>query len=225
VHVYERYRPASQREVNDLVREHPFAILVSAVPGAAPTATHVPMLLPADHEPDAPLVGAVMRGHMGRANPHWRQLVDGPVLLVFSTSQAYVSPTSYDPGPTAPTLDYAAVHLTGRVELVGDPYVDPADRAGPPEPGTLGIVEATVEALESERSQRWDPHGSEELFAKILPRVAAFRITIDSQQAMFKLSQEKTPEVRARIRADLTSGPRLHHDVAGLMGKLDEVSS
>jgi len=220
MHVYERYQPVSQAEINELVRRHPFAVLVSAIPNAAPLATHVPVLLPPDHDAEAPLVGAVMRGHMGRANPHWRHLVPGPVLLVFSTSHAYVSPTSYEPGPTAPTLDYAAVHLTGRVELVGTPYDRPV--ADEPEAGVLEIVEDTVEAFESERDRQWDPADSKELFHRILPGVVGFRITIESQQAMFKLSQEMTPEVRSRIRDDLTEGRRRHHDVAGLMRRLDE---
>lgn len=207
MHVYERYRPAGQAEVNRLVREHPFAVLVSADGRSAPEATHLPVLLPDDHGVEEPLVGSVLRGHLGRANSHWERFDGQQVLLVFGTSHAYVTPQTYDPGPTAPTLDYAAVHLTGRAEVV-------TDRAA-----TLAVVEATVDALESARPTQWDPAGSEELFERILPGVVAFRVHVETQEAMFKLSQEKTPQVRTRIRDDLAAGPRRHPDVVALLDR------
>jgi transcriptional regulator len=211
MYTYERYRPRSQAEVNRLVQEHPFAVVVSAGPDEAPVATHVPIILPAARAPDAPLVGATLHGHMGRANPHWQQFRDGrQVLLVFGTSHAYVTPQSYDPGPTAPTLDYAAVHLTGPVELIED--------AG----ATLDVVETTVARFESARPTQWDPHSSRELFERILPGVVAFRVHVETQQSMFKLSQEKTEAVRKRVRDDLLAGPHRHPDVAAWMDRFED---
>lgn len=212
MHVYPSYRPAGQHEINQLVRDHPFAVLVSAMPGQAPVATHVPMLLPEGHDADASLVGATLRGHLGRANPHWQQLTEPGtrVLLVFSTSHAYVSPSTYDPGPTAPTLDYAAVHLTGTIEV----------RHG--EADVLDVVEDTVAAFEARRPQPWDPTESRALFARIAPGVVTFRVTVEHQESMFKLSQDKTPAVRERIREDLLDGPRRHPDVADLLGRQEE---
>jgi transcriptional regulator len=211
MHTYERYRPRSQAEVNRLVREHPVAVVVSAAPGEAPVATHLPTILPPDRAPDAPLIGETIRGHMGRANPHWQQFRDGPkVLLVFATSHAYVTPQSYDPGPTAPTLDFAAVHLTGRVELIEDAAE------------TLEVVEATVAKFESARPTQWNPHSSRELFDRILPGVVAFRVRVETQDAMFKLSQEKTEPVRRRVRDDLVVGPHRHPDVAAWLDRFEE---
>lgn len=211
MYTYERYRPRSQAEVNRLVREHPVAVVVSAAPGRAPLATHLPILLPPNLAPDGQLVGATLRGHMGRANPHWQQFRDDQkVLLVFGTSHAYVTPQSYDPGPTAPTLDYAAVHLTGRVELVEDAAE------------TLGVVEATVARFESARPTQWDPCSSGELFDRILPGVVAFRVQVETQDAMFKLSQERTGPVRRRVRDDLVSGPHRHPDVAVWLDRFEE---
>jgi transcriptional regulator len=211
MHTYERYRPRSQAEVNRLVREHPFAVVVSAPSGQAPVATHLPIILPPDLAPDGPLVGATVRGHMGRANPHWQQFRNGPqVLLVFGTSHAYVTPQSYDPGPTAPTLDYAAVHLTGPVELIEDAAE------------TLDVVEATVATFESARPTQWNPCSSRELFDRILAGVVAFRVEVDTQDAMFKLSQEKTEVVRRRVRDDLVAGPHRHPDVAVWLDRFEE---
>jgi transcriptional regulator len=211
MHTYERYQPRSQAEINRLVREHPVAVVVSAAPGEAPVATHVPMIVPLDRPPDAPLVGMTLRGHMGRANPHWEQFGDGrKVLLVFGTSHAYVTPQSYDPGATAPTLDYAAVHLTGPVELIEDAAE------------TLDVVETTVARFESARPTQWDSHDSRELFDRILPGVVAFRVRIETQHAMFKLSQDKTESVRRRVRDDLNVGPHQHPDVVAWMDRFEE---
>jgi transcriptional regulator len=202
MHTYPRYAPPSQAAVVHLVREHPFAVLVSAVAGQAPAATHVPIVLPPDADPDASLEGVEMLGHMGRANPHGRDF-DGPtqVLMVFASSHGYVSPQVYDYSPAAPTLDYAAVHLTGTLERIDD-------RAG-----TLGVVEATVAALESLRPTQWDPSTSREYFERIAPGVVAFRILITRQQAMFKLSQDKTESVRDNVRRDFVDGPHPHPDL------------
>jgi transcriptional regulator len=211
MHTYEQYRPRSQADVDRLVREHPVAVLVSAAPGQAPIATHVPMILPRGLEPHGPLVGATLRGHMGRANPHWQQFRDGrKVLLVFSTSHAYVTPRNYDPGPTAPTLGYAAVHLTGQVKLIEDAIE------------TLDVVEATVATFESARPTQWDPRSSRELFDQILSGVVAFRVRVETQDAIFKLSQERAEPVRRRVREDLAAGPQRHPDVVAWLERFEE---
>ncbi|HYJ70174.1 MAG TPA: FMN-binding negative transcriptional regulator [Nocardioidaceae bacterium] len=202
MHTYQRYAPPSQRAIVQLVREHPFAMLASAVAGQAPVATHVPIVLPPDADPDASLEGVEMLAHMGRANPHWRDF-DGPtpVLMVFASSHGYVSPQLYDSLPAAPTLDYAAVHLAGTLERIDD-------RAG-----TLDVVEATVAALESLRPTQWDPSTSRDYFERIVPGVVAFRIRITQQQAMFKLSQDKSETVRDNVRRDFVDGPHPHPDL------------
>ena len=211
MHTYERYRPRSQADVNRLVREHAFAVLVTAVTGQAPVATHVPILLPPDLAPDDPLVGTTLRGHMGRANPHWQQFRERPqALLVHGTSHAYVTPQSYDPGPTAPTLDYAAVHLTGQIELVED------------RDETLDVVETTVATFEGRRPAQWDTTDSRELFERILPGVVAFHVHVETQQAMFKLSQDKSEPVRRRVRDDLACGPHRHPDVVAWLDRFEE---
>ena len=214
MHTYERYQPRSQADINRLVREHAFAVLVSARPGQPPMATHVPVILPPDVGPDDPLVGVTLRAHMGRANPHWQHFRDRPqVLLVHGTSHAYVTPQSYDPGPTAPTLDYAAVHLTGRVELIEG------------EARTLDLLEATVAAFEGKRPTQWDPAGSRDLFARIVRGVVAFQIRVETQEAMFKLSQDKSEPVRLRVRDDLADGPARHPDVVDWIDRLEESSA
>ncbi|MEV4110446.1 FMN-binding negative transcriptional regulator [Nonomuraea sp. NPDC049695] len=132
MHVFPRYAAKDPSQAAALIRENPFALVVSAVDGV-PVATHVPVI------PDEDRVTLV--GHMARANPHWRSFESSPdVLVVFSGPHGYVSPTVYGTDPAVPTWDYAAVHVTGRVELLDD---------------ALDVVERTVAALESARSTWW----------------------------------------------------------------------
>lgn len=211
MHTYPKYVPPSQRAVVELVRNNPFAVTVSAVPGQPPVASHLPLILPPDVDPDASLEGVTLVGHMGRANSQWQQFREPyPLLLVFSSSHGYVSPQLYDFNPAAPTLDYAAVHLTGEVELIDT------------REGALEVVEATVVALESLRPTQWDPDGSRELFERIVPGVVAFRVRVTGQQAMFKLSQDMSAHVRDSVRHDFTTGPHPHPQLARLMEELEE---
>ncbi|MQA97800.1 MAG: FMN-binding negative transcriptional regulator [Streptosporangiales bacterium] len=195
-----------------LVRENPFAVLVSSPESGPPVATHLPVIIPAGTDPGESLEGVTLLGHMGRANPHWKMFAERPdVLLVFSSSHGYISPTLYEPGPNAPTLDYAAVHLTGTVEIIEGTA------------GKLDVVEQTVATLESMRPDQWDPADSRELFAKIVPAITAFRVHVTGEDFMFKLSQNQPEEVRARIRADLREGPHRHPRLADLMDRIEEV--
>ncbi|SEF81633.1 transcriptional regulator [Nonomuraea solani] len=200
MHTFPRYAAASPRQVADLVRENPFALVVTAADGV-PVATHVPVIV--EERPGDGFEGATLLGHMARVNPHWRTWEQGAqVLVIFSGPHGYVSPTVYRTDPAVPTWDYAAVHLTGRVELIDD---------------ALDVVERTVHAAESLREPAWEPTpASREKFAELLPGVVAFRVRVHAEQSMFKLSQDIDAERYARVRDDFAAdNPRL----ADLMGR------
>lgn len=211
MHSYPSYPAPSERAAVDLVRTHPFALVVTGPPDAPPVATHIPVLLPDGVDEDATLEGVTMVGHMGRANPHWELFPDNPqALAVFSSSHGYVSPSAYQFTPAVPTLDYAAVHLTGEVRLIDD------------RDGAFEVVERTVAALEGLRPAQWDPTDSRERFEQLIGMVTAFTFTVTGQQSMFKLSQDKADDVRKRVRDDLAHGPHRHPDLVGLMDAMEE---
>lgn len=206
MHTYRDYRPPSGEAVVDLVRRNPFAVIASSRPGAAPLATHTPVVLPPGSPVRESFVGHRLWGHLGRENPHWRLFAEQPeALLVFSSSHAYVSPSNYGFEPAAPTLNYAAVHLTGRLRIVED------------EEESLAVVEQTVRALEALRPAQWSMDNSRGLFRKIIGGVVSFHVEVTSEQAMFKLSQDMSAEVHERVAEDLESPGCPHADVAGLM--------
>jgi transcriptional regulator len=190
---FPRFATDDPRHAVELVRAHPFAMVVSAT-GGVPVATHVPVI---EESPvETSFVGATLLSHMATVNPHWREFEGSPqVLVVFGGPHGYVSPTTYATDPAVPTWNYAAVHLSGTVELITDPD------------GTLGVVEATVRAMESARTPVWCPSGrSRERFAQILPGVVAFRVHVTGEQSLFKLSQDIDAERRVRVQDEFRAG-------------------
>lgn len=206
MHTFPSYPAPTGAAAVEFVRTNPFAVLATSRTAAAPLATHTPVVFPPGLEPGDSLVGARLWGHIGRDNPHWQLFQEHPeMLLVFSSSHAYVSPSAYEYTPAVPTLDYATVHLTGRVTLVED------------EEFALSVVERTVEVFEDRRAEPWPMEDSRAVFRKIIGGIVAFTIDIDSEQAMFKLSQDMRPDVHERVRQDLLTGDHAHPDVADLM--------
>ncbi|WP_255621502.1 FMN-binding negative transcriptional regulator [Pseudonocardia sp. DSM 110487] len=189
---FPRFATDDPRHAVELVRAHPFALVVSSVDGV-PVGTNVPVI--EQGRVDATFVGTTLLGHMAKANPHWRGFEGSPpVLVVFGGPHGYVSPTAYATDPAVPTWNYAAVHLTGTVELITDPGA------------TLAVVEATVRAMESTRTPAWCPSArSRERFAQILPGVVAFRIHVTAERSLFKLSQDIDAERRGRVQDELRS--------------------
>jgi len=203
---FPRFATDDPRHAVDLVRAHPFALVVSATDGV-PVATHVPVIESAPV--DTTFVGTTLLSHMARVNPHWRGFEGSPqVLVVFGGPHGYVSPTAYATDPAVPTWNYAAVHLTGTVELITDPD------------GTLEVVEATVRAMESARTPAWCPSArSRERFAQILPGVAAFRIHVSAQRSLFKLSQDIDADRRGRVQDEFRDNN--HAALAKLMEQVN----
>ncbi|MFD1539488.1 FMN-binding negative transcriptional regulator [Nonomuraea guangzhouensis] len=197
---FPRFAAPGPAHVARLVRENPFALVITAT-GGVPVATHVPVIVESGGEPT--FVGATLLGHMAKVNPQWHawDLRRTEALVVFSAAHGYVSPTSYAVDPAVPTWDYAAVHLTGLIE----PHPDPLD-----------VVRRTVAAMESARMPSWRPSpASEEVFARIVSGVAAFRVRVTAEQSVFKLSQDKDDEQRHRVHRDAGAA------VAALMDKVD----
>lgn len=210
VYEFEKYLAPSQHEVNELVRRHPFALIVSNGGGesGAPTVTHTPVIIERLAD-DGGFVGGELLGHIARKNPQWQHISDGDaVLLVFSGPHDYVSPTTYADDPNVPTWDYAAVHLTARVTVLEDS----ADG--------MHVVTRTVEELEGLEPTRWDMTSSLPTFERIVGGIVSFRFEIIEQRAVFKVSQDKPIEVRRRVAAASRARGCPYGDVAELVERI-----
>jgi len=114
------YNPSAFREqrpevLHAFIRAHPLGLLVSHGPSGL-LANLLPFVLEAgDGE------RAVLKAHMARANPQWRELDGQPVLVVFRGADAYVSPSLYaskaETGKVVPTWNYTMIQARGRARL------------------------------------------------------------------------------------------------------------
>lgn len=202
-----RYAPSAE-----IIQRNPLALVVTNT-AAGPIATHAPVVFQMAPTPpvlegdESQLVGTVLVGHMNILNPQWQAMSDDErALIVFQGPHGYVSPDVYGVSPAAPTWNFSVVHLQGTVRLMAD------------QEAVLGVVRLTVRELEGRFGRSWDASQSLEYFRKLAPGVGAFEFRIDSVQSMFKLSQEKRPELRERVIEEFEASPAcVHRDLAGAM--------
>ncbi len=100
--------------VRRLIRENPWAILVSSNEGEL-VASHYPVLL--DEEAD----GLVVLTHVGRPDEVVHGFGDREVMLIVQGRHGYISPSWYAPGATpAPTWNFSVAHCYGVPQLLDE---------------------------------------------------------------------------------------------------------
>jgi len=103
--------------LHQLIATHRLATIARNGP-AGLVADHIPLMLHTTNR------GSVLRGHVARANPLWRDGHEQLVLAIFQGPQAYISPSWYaskaEHGKVVPTWNYAIVHATGRLTAIDD---------------------------------------------------------------------------------------------------------
>jgi transcriptional regulator len=107
--------------LHQLIHAEPLAALVTLT-STGLVATHLPMVL--DCTPDT--LG-ILRGHVARANPQWRDLNSAvDALAIFSGPQHYITPTwypgTYEHGKEVPTWNYVVVHAYGPLQIIHDEH-------------------------------------------------------------------------------------------------------
>jgi transcriptional regulator len=210
------YRPAAF-DVEDLdqmlamVDQAAFGHLVTTGPvGLA--STSLPFLVDRDAGGSGRL-----RGHVARANPHWRTIHGAATLVIFPLADTYVSPSWYrskgEHGKVVPTWNYELVHVHGTVRVHDDPewlralVTDLTDRhesarSGPPAPWQ--VTDAPPTYIDGQ-----------------LRAIVGVEVEISSIEAKRKLSQNRPEGDRAGVEAALTGSDRAgDHDVAEAMRRL-----
>ena len=162
------------------MRANPFAILVSNV-GGVPFATHLPLLV--DEVGDL----VVVRGHMARANAHWKSMKEGEEsLVIFHGPHAYISPSLYEIRESVPTWNYAAVHVYGEPTLFSD------------EPCLKETLDRLISTFDSSYMAQWSDL-SDEYRSRMMKHIVGFEIKVKRLEAKFKLSQNRTKGEQARV--------------------------
>jgi transcriptional regulator len=169
-----------------VMRNHPFASLISLDDAGLPFVSHLPLHLEyAADLGDSPGADALL-GHCARGNPHWRYLVSRPQAVVtFMGPHAYMSPKVYPDLVRVPTWNYVAVHCTvGAVVLDGPAAKD-------------ALLKQLIADHEPAYADQWRAL-PEDYTSKMLNGIVAFSLNIISLQCKVKVNQHR-PEAHARM--------------------------
>jgi transcriptional regulator len=180
VYIPEHFRVEDTAIALAFMRGNPFAILVSSI-GPEPFSTHVPIVI-RQHGNQIRL-----RGHVAKANPHWKYLSEQPrCLVIFHGPHAYISPSHYETRETVPTWNYGAVHVYGDARTFSSA------------PELLSMLDDLIPTFEAAYSEQWSSL-SEAYRTRMLSHIVGFEIAVDRIEAKFKLSQNRTRQEQQNI--------------------------
>lgn len=190
----------------DIMRENPFASLISTDETGLPFVTHLPI-----HCEKRPKTGnqpeLVLLGHVAKGNPHWKYLQTRPLAVVtFMGPHAYLSPGVYPDLARVPTWNYLAVHCTVEATLIEDPLAK--DR----------LLKKLIGDHEPGYAAQWQ--GLDETFTqKMLSAIIAFELRVTSFQCKVKVNQHR-PESHAAMKRQYASGTETERSLARWMDRL-----
>jgi len=186
VYVPEHFRIRNQEESIAFMRANPFAILISTA-DAGPFATHLPLFVRMDMDDEK----VVLRGHVAKANPHWRYLERrSECLTIFHGAHSYISPSNYAARESVPTWNYAAVHVHGKARVFSS------------KEDLLGMLHELMGTFEPAYAEQWASL-DEAYRQRMLGHIVGFEITATKIEGKFKLSQNRTREDQANVIASL----------------------
>ena len=176
------YLPAHFKEprtevLHALMRARPLAALVTLTDSGL-VANHIPV---ETHTEPAP--HGLLRGHIARANPLWKEYRDGSeALAIFEGPQVYISPSFYpskrETGEVVPTWDYAVVHAHGTLRFIED------------REWLKTLVVGLTNAHEAPRQVPWKVDDAPPPYIeKMLSLIVGFELSITRLTGKWKLSQ------------------------------------
>jgi transcriptional regulator len=177
-----------------LVRAHPLGLLVTTS-SQGEQADSVPFIL----DPDPAGGPGILRAHVARANPLWRETrADVDALVVFQGPQAYVSPSLYpskaETGKVVPTWNYVMVQARGRLRAIDDAA------------WLRAFVTRLTERHEATRALPWAVGDAPaDYIDAMLRAIVGIEIPLRTLVGKLKLSQNRTPADRDGIVAGLAS--------------------
>lgn len=184
MYIPEHFRLRHDADAIGFMRGNPFAILISCT-HEGPFATHVPLSIHDEHGKTA------LRGHVAKANPHWRYLEAQPqCLTIFHGPHSYISPSNYTVRESVPTWNYAAIHVYGNARLFA------AERE------VHNMLEELMSTFEPRYRAQWETL-STKFRENMLRQIVGFEITATKIEGKFKLSQNRVRQDQANVIASL----------------------
>ena len=196
------FKAASQKEVIEFMKAHPFITLCGVDENNSPVATHVPVII---EERDNKFF---IHAHVMRKQQHTAAFEkNNNVLCVFSGAHTYVSATWYAKQNEASTWNYQAVHAKGKLNFLGDDELH-------------ALLTKLTDTFEG------NPHSpasvknmDKEYISQMMKAIVAFEIEIMEIQHVFKLSQNKEKETYDNIANHLSKGDNEATQVAEIMNE------
>lgn len=184
----ELFASREDADIERLIAQAPLA-WVASFEGGEPMATPLPLMA----LPRSPGGERVLLGHFARSNPQVERLRCAPLALVlFLGPNAYVSPSWMADRTQAPTWNYACLQMRARIVFDDRPEA------------ALEAVSLLSAAMEEGRANAWSPTEMGPRLERLARGVVAFRATVLSTQAKFKLGQDERDDVFADILKGLT---------------------
>ncbi len=167
-------RIENQAEIFDFIKKNGFATLISVDTEGMPFATHTPIMLEKTSN-DEP----ILRGHVSRANPHEKLLLESPqALVIFHGAHAYISSSWYT-HENVSTWNYSAVHVRGKIKILTDSELW----------DSVSHLTAKYEA--SVENPKLMEHMSADFLKREIKGIVGFEMTLDDIQGKAKLSQNR----------------------------------
>jgi transcriptional regulator len=146
--------------------------------------------------------GLRLRGHVARANPHWRAIGSGiPALALFQGPHAYVSPgwyeTKRETGKAVPTWAYIAVEARGQLSIIDDPAA------------LTAMLDALTEQNEADQPTPWTiAEAPADYIEAMLRGIVGIEMRVEALDGVWKLNQAKSAGDRAGTARGLSRASR-----------------
>ncbi|TFB90500.1 FMN-binding negative transcriptional regulator [Cryobacterium algoricola] len=201
-------------EIRRLIRENPWATLVSHTSTGDLVASHYPMLIDESVAgTDADSGELVLVTHVGRPDEQLHELGQHEMLVIIQGPHGYVSPGWYDANPAVPTWNFVTAHLYGTPEILS------AEE-------NLLVLDRLVDHFEDRMPEPRRLHGTAANSAyadRISAGTVGFRLRVTRVIAKSKLSQNKPAETVDRIIGELEgTGPYASPALAAEMRRAHE---
>lgn len=181
------FKETNTEVLHRLISTHPFASMITYTTTGI-DANHIPFIV----NPDPPPLGT-LRGHIARANPLWRNLVDSPeTMVIFQGPQTYVSPSWYptkkETGKVVPTWNYAVVHVHGKLRFIHD------------KEWLLDFLQTLTQKHEADRDQPWQVSDAPvEFIERMLRAIVGIEVDIIRLEGKWKVSQNRPEQDRQGV--------------------------
>jgi transcriptional regulator len=189
-----------------LMRARPLATLVTLCDSGL-VANHLPV-----ETLSAPPPLGLIRGHIARANPLWREYREAaPAMAIFQGPQSYISPSFYaskaQTGEVVPTWDYAVVHAHGTLRFINDAA------------WLKGFVARLTDTHEASRAQPWAIDDAPVSYIdKMLSLIVGFEFSISSLSGKWKVSQNRQLADRHSVVKNLQAASDADsHEIAAML--------